>query len=319
MIKTENLIKQYKNIVALDNLNIQIEKGDIFGYIGPNGAGKTTTIRMLSGLLKPTSGKAYVDGVDVSRYPKLIKEKVGYMPEIFGVYEEMRVWEYLDFFAAAFQLPKSKRRQRVDEILELTGSEEMKDYYVDSLSLGMKRRVGIAKTLVHDPKVLFLDEPASGLDPRGRMEMRQLLKRLKTKGKTILVSSHILPELATICDCIGIIEKGKLLISGKMEEVMKKIQQHRVIEIELLDKIDEVARYISSAYDKSKLGEITRIGNMLRVEFDGQDEEISRIIQDLGQKNYPVLWFREVLTGLEDVYLAVTKAEAGGKRTVVEK
>ena len=212
MIRTENLTKKYENFLALDNLNLTIAEKEIFGYIGPNGAGKTTTIRILAGMMSPTSGKAEVGGIDVVANPRRAKEVVGYAPDAVGVYRGMRVWEYLDFFAAAHRIPKAKRQSRVDDVLKITGADEMKDYFVDSLSHGMRQRVGIARTLIHDPKVIFLDEPTNGLDPRARIEMRNLLKSLQQLGKTILVSSHILPELATTCDRIGIIEQGKMLI-----------------------------------------------------------------------------------------------------------
>lgn len=318
MIKTEGLTKKYKNVVALDNLTLHIKEGDIFGFIGPNGAGKTTTIRILSGLLAPTDGKASVDGIDVIRYPRKIRSVVGFMPADFGVYHEMRVWEYLDFFGAAFKIPKKKRRSRIEEVLDLTKTVEMRDYYVDSLSTGMKQRVGIAKTLIHDPKVLFLDEPASGLDPRARIEMRQLLKTLKGLGKTTLVSSHILPELASICDSIGIIQKAKLLISGSMDDVLKRVRKNRVIEIEFRKRPDEAIRFLQTKYRKEKLRPLEKNENMVRLEFDGLDAEIAGILKILVDNGHPVLWFREVMTDLEEIFLSVTEEAAAGQRAFSE-
>lgn len=318
MIKTEGLTKKYKNVVALDNLTLHIKEGDIFGFIGPNGAGKTTTIRILSGLLAPTDGKASVDGIDVIRYPRKIRSVVGFMPADFGVYHEMRVWEYLDFFGAAFKIPKKKRRSRIEEVLDLTKTVEMRDYYVDSLSTGMKQRVGIAKTLIHDPKVLFLDEPASGLDPRARIEMRQLLKTLKGLGKTTLVSSHILPELASICDSIGIIQKAKLLISGSMDDVLKRVRKNRVIEIEFRKRPDEAIRFLQTKYRKEKLRPLEKNENLVRLEFDGLDAEIAGILKILVDNGHPVLWFREVMTDLEEIFLSVTEEAAAGQRAFSE-
>ncbi len=318
MIKTEGLTKKYKNVIALDNLTLHIREGDIFGFIGPNGAGKTTTIRILSGLLSPTGGKASVDGIDVIRHPRKIRGIVGFMPADFGVYHEMRVWEYLDFFGAAFKIPKKKRRGRIEEVLDLTKTVEMRDYYVDSLSTGMKQRVGIAKTLIHDPKVLFLDEPASGLDPRARVEMRQLLKNLKELGKTTLVSSHILPELATICDSIGIIQKAKLLISGSMEDVLKRVRKNRVIEIELRKRPDEAIKFLQTKYRKEKLRPLEKNENLVRLEFDGLDAEIAGILKILVDNGHPVLWFREVMTDLEEIFLSVTEDTAAGQRASSE-
>lgn len=314
MIKMEGLTKKYKNVVALDNLTMEIPEGHIFGFIGPNGAGKTTTIRILSGLLGSTSGKATVDGIDVIRYPRKIRGLVGYMPADFGVYQEMRVWEYLDFFGAAFKIPRKKRKQRIDEVLDLTRTDEMRDYYVDSLSTGMKQRVGIAKTLMHDPKVLFLDEPASGLDPRARVEMRQLLATLKELGKTILVSSHILPELASICDDIGIIQKAKLLISGSMQSVMKGVRKNRSIEIELRKRTEEAISFLLKRYPREKLTVVEWNDNLVRLEFDGLDAEIAGILKLLVDAGYPVLWFREVMTDLEEIFLKVTEEAAAGER-----
>lgn len=318
MIKTEGLTKKYKNVVALDNLTLHIKEGDIFGFIGPNGAGKTTTIRILSGLLAPTGGKASVDGIDVIRHPRKIRSVVGFMPADFGVYHEMRVWEYLDFFGAAFKIPKKKRRSRIEEVLDLTRTVEMRDYYVDSLSTGMKQRVGIAKTLIHDPKVLFLDEPASGLDPRARIEMRQLLKTLKELGKTTLVSSHILPELASICDSIGIIQKAKLLISGSMDDVLKRVRKNRVIEIEFRKRPDEAIRFLQTKYRKEKLRPLEKNENLVRLEFDGLDAEIAGILKILVDNGHPVLWFREVMTDLEEIFLSVTEEAAAGQRAFSE-
>lgn len=319
MIKTEGLTKKYKNVLALDQLTLHIKDGDIFGFIGPNGAGKTTTIRILSGLLRATSGKATVSGIDVIRHPRGIMGIVGFMPADFGVYHEMRVWEYLDFFGAAFRIPKRKRRARIEEVLDLTRTTEMRDYYVDSLSTGMKQGVGIAKTLMHDPKVLFLDEPAAGLDPRARVEMRQLLKKLKDVGKTMLVSSHILPELATICDSIGIIEKARLLISGSMQDVLKRVRKNRVIEIEFRKRAHQAVAFLQTKYPKEKLRPVERSENLVRLEFDGLDAEIAGMLKILVDNAHPVLWFREVMTDLEEIFLTVTDETALGKRAAAEK
>ncbi len=314
MIRTEGLTKRYKNVLALDSLDLEIGEGEIFGFIGPNGAGKTTTIRILSGLLMPSKGKATVGGIDVIRRPRKARTLIGYMPEFFGVYQEMRVWEYLDFFGAAFRIGKRKRRERMDYVLDLTGTEEMRDYFVDSLSTGMKQRVGIAKTLMHDPMVLFLDEPASGLDPRARVEMRQLLTALKELGKTVMVSSHILPELANICDSIGIIQKARLLISGSMEEVMHRVHKNRVIEIEFRKHAAKAPKYLEEAFPEEKLKVIEQSEHLIRVEFDGLDDEIAEVLKYLVKKGFPVLWFREVMTDLEQVFLTVTEEMAAGAR-----
>jgi len=315
MIQTEQLTKRYKDVLALEALTLRIESQEIFGYIGPNGAGKTTTIRILCGLLKPTSGKAEVAGVDVVKHPEQAKRVVGYQPDVFGVYRGMRVWEYLDFFGAAYRLPAAERKARVEEVLQVTGTELMRDYYVDSLSRGMQQRVGIARAMVHNPQVLLLDEPTSGLDPRARIEMRQLLRKLKEMGKTILVSSHILPELATICDRIGILEQARLLVCDKMEQVLKQVEQRRLLEIELLQNVEGAAAALREAYPPEKLAVKEIVGRMLRVSFEGEDVEISKLLKSLVQGGYPVLWCREEPLDLERVYLKVTAvAKAGARR-----
>jgi ABC-2 type transport system ATP-binding protein len=316
MIVTENLTKKYKNVLALDRLTLRIEDREIFGYIGPNGAGKTTTIRILSGLLRPTSGQARVAGVDVVKHPEKAKEVVGYMPDVFGVYRGMRVWEYLDFFGAAYGLSKAARRGRVDEVLDVTGTDAMKDYYVDSLSRGMQQRVGIARALIHNPNVLLLDEPTSGLDPRARIEMRQLLRRLKEMGKTILVSSHILPELATICDRIGILEQARLLLCDKMERVLQQVEQRRLIEIELVRGAEAAAKFLATCHPATKLSVTEQVGRLLRVSFEGEDQEITDLLGALVKAGHAVLWYREVPLDLERVYMKVTaEAKAGTRRT----
>src|SRR4028118_1610543 len=231
MIQIKDLTKTYRELTAVRGLNLSIEQGDVFGFIGPNGAGKTTTIKVLATLLEPTTGVAYVDGVDVVRNPLEVRRLIGYMPDFFGVYDDVKVWEYLDFFAAAYKIPANKRKAIIDDVLELTDLTGKREAYVESLSRGMKQRLCLAKTLVHDPKVLLLDEPASGLDPRARIEFRALLKELKAMGKTIIVSSHILPELADFCTSVGIIERGQLIVAGPIDAIMREVIGGRVLEI----------------------------------------------------------------------------------------
>src|SRR5918997_1059673 len=233
LVEIENLRKEYKNLVAVRGLSLTLDAGDIFGFIGPNGAGKTTTIKMLATLLEPKSGVARVDGIDVTEDPQEVRARIGYMPDAFGVYDDFKVWEYLDFFATAYRIPRDDRPSLIDDVLELTTLTEKKDAYVEELSRGMKQRLCLAKTLVHDPKVLLLDEPASGLDPRARIEIKELLKELKSMGKTILVSSHILPELADFCNKIGIVEQGELVAAGPVEQIMEQVHGARVYDARL--------------------------------------------------------------------------------------
>jgi len=223
MIQTKGLTRFYGSLAALVDLDLEIKAGDIFGFIGPNGAGKTTTMRILATLLEPTRGAASIDGVDVLRQGKQVRRLVGYMPDFMGVYDDLKVFEYLEFFAAAFNIERSRRKSVVEGVLELTDLVSKRSATVDSLSRGMQQRLGLARVLIHDPKVLILDEPASGLDPRARIEMRVLLKELKKMGKTIMISSHILSELEEICDHVGIIEHGRLVFSGTMEEIRQRM------------------------------------------------------------------------------------------------
>src|SRR5215216_1162832 len=220
ILQTESLTRKYGNVLALDNLNLSIHRGEVFGYIGPNGAGKTTTFRILAGLLDPTAGRAMIAGNDVTGDKDAIKQLVGYLPDNFGVYPTLRVWEYLDFFAAAYRVPKKERKERIEKCLTIANSIEFRDKLMGALSRGMKQRVGIAKTLLHDPAVLILDEPAATLDPRARVEMRRLLRDLADLGKAVLVSSHILPELADVCDTVGILSGGKMVANGPVRDIL---------------------------------------------------------------------------------------------------
>ena len=231
MIEVVNFTKRYGDFVAVDDLSFTIGQGEIFGFIGPNGAGKSTTIRFLATLLRPTSGEGRIGGHSVTADPMAVRRVIGFMPDDFGVYDGMKVWEFLDFFAVAYEIPRTSRKKIIGEVLELLDLTHKKDDYVNGLSKGMKQRLCLAKTLVHDPPVLILDEPASGLDPRARLEMKALLGELRRMGKTILISSHILSELADFCTSIGIIERGKLLAAGSIQDIQQQIRSHRVLKV----------------------------------------------------------------------------------------
>ncbi len=304
MIHAEGLTKLYGNVRALDRLDMHIGRGEIFGFIGPNGAGKTTTIRILAGLLQPTAGRATIAGHDVTRDTDRVKQLVGYMPDFFGVYGEMRVWEYLDFFGAAYRIPVRKSRDSIERVLDITGAVGMRDYFLSSLSRGMKQRVGIARTLVHNPEVLLLDEPASGLDPKARIEMRHLLRTLQSEGKTILLSSHILAEIAASCDRIGIIERSNLLACGRVQEIMQHIREHRLIEVEVTAEPAKAAALIEAAQGVRK---VEVFDNLIRVEFTGQQEDISALLTTLVTRGANLLWFREVPADLEEVFMTITQ------------
>src|SRR5579884_1431393 len=235
MIETRDLTKMYGELYALDRLTLKLERGDVYGFIGPNGAGKTTTMRILATLLNPTWGEATVCGYSIYNGAKEIRRVMGYMPDFFGVYDDMKVIEYLEFFAAAYRIKGAERRRKCEQVLELVDLGYKRDALVTSLSRGMTQRLGLARVLLHEPQVLLLDEPASGLDPRARIDMRGLLKELRNMGKTILVSSHILPELADICNKIGIIERGALLFDGDVQSAIRQVRQHTVYDVQVAD------------------------------------------------------------------------------------
>ncbi|MCF6286269.1 MAG: ABC transporter ATP-binding protein [Candidatus Hydrogenedentes bacterium] len=304
MIETINLTKHYNKFEALKGLNLSIEKGDIFGFIGPNGAGKTTTIRILSTLLQPTMGKALIDGVDVMRNPYEIKKIIGYMPDSFGVYDGMRLREYLDFFGAAYKIPSKKRKGIIDDVLSLTDMCSRADDYVSAFSRGMKQRCCLAKTLIHDPQVLLLDEPASGLDPRARIEIKELLKALQDMGKTILISSHILSELGDMCTKIGIIERGELLAFGDHREILRNMRQNKEVRLEVIDGAERAAEILAELPGVDK---IERSGNEFQMETEISNEQLSDILGKLVQGGVRVLFFGEQEGTLEDVFMHVTK------------
>jgi len=235
MIDIINLTKNYGNFKAVDNLNLHIDEGEMFGFVGPNGAGKTTTMKIICGLLKASSGEVKVDGTDVLYGSKKFKSTIGYMPDFFGVYDNLKVSEYLDFYASIYKIKGEEKKKVCNDLLELVNLEHKREAYVDSLSRGMKQRLCLARSLVHNPKLLILDEPASGMDPRARFEMKEILKTLKTMGKTIIISSHILSELSEICTSVGIIDRGKMVISGSIEQIMAKIYSNKVLKVKVSD------------------------------------------------------------------------------------
>lgn len=310
MIQIKNLTKKYRDLVALRDLNLTIEKGDVFGFIGPNGAGKTTTIKILSTLLEPSSGQAFVDGIDVMRDPLEVRRIIGYMPDFFGVYDDVKVWEYLDFFAAAYKIPVNKRKGIIDDVLELTDLTGKREAYVESLSRGMKQRLCLAKTLVHDPKVLLLDEPASGLDPRARIEFRALLKELKAMGKTIFVSSHILPELADFCNVVGIMEQGRLVVTGNVNEIVQKLEGHIVLDARLGENIDGAdygARALQLLQGYPQIKDMRVEGSHLSIDFLGGHDDLPPLLSLLVKNDIPVASFVQREADLEDVFMKVTR------------
>src|SRR5262245_54919357 len=296
IVETRELSKKYGSFVALDRLSITVDRGQILGFIGPNGAGKTTTIKILVGLARPTSGNATVAGVDCAREPRKIKRLIGYMPDTFASYDNMRVSEYLDFFGAAFGIPRRRRATRVDEMLELAGARSFKDLYVESLSHGMKQRVAVARTLLHDPVALILDEPANGLDPQARIEMRQLLLQLAARGKTLIVTSHILPELARICDRVAIITRGRLRALGTLDEIARQLSQLQTMEV-LLTRADATGRVAEIARrhlePKAEISE-SAAESVVRFRTAKTAEDLAGLLAALVSANLGVTQFREV-------------------------
>ena len=310
IIEIQGLTKKYGDLLALDDLTLNIQEGEVFGFVGPNGAGKTTTMRILTTLLKPTAGKAWVAGESVIDNPRAVRRNIGYMPDFFGVYDDMKVWEYLDFFAACYDVPPSTRLGMVDDLLSLVDLGHKKDAFVDSLSRGMKQRLCLARTLAHDPQVLILDEPASGLDPRARIEMRELLRELKTMGKTIFFSSHILSEVADICTSIAILEAGGLVAYGDMAEMKKQLRAHRLIQMRVLGDLQQAQEFLlrHEAVESIITSEEADIpSDAVRFDFTGDDEALSSLLASLIANNFRVVAFQEETGDLEDVFLQVTK------------
>jgi ABC-2 type transport system ATP-binding protein len=317
----DQLTKKYGTFTAVDALSLSLDRGQILGFIGPNGAGKTTTIKVLVGQARPTSGSAYVAGADCARESRRIKRLVGYMPDTFGSYDNMRVREYLDFFGAAFGIRRGPRRLRIDEVLEMTGSTYMRDRFVESLSHGMKQRIGLARTLLHDPQVLILDEPASGLDPQARIEIREILLRLARLGKTLLVTSHILPELSRICDRIAIILHGRLRAFGTVDEIMRQVQERRMIEVQLTsgDQVAPAAAIISPFVEPDAEVSPSATEAIVRFRTKKSEDEMGELLVRLVQANVRVNQFREVPSDLEDTFLSITRSTlASGDREPAE-
>lgn len=309
MIEVKNLVKRYKNVDALKGVNFTVDEGDIYGFIGPNGAGKTTSIRILSTLLIPTEGEAFVAGYNCVKEPDKVRKIIGYMPDYFGVYNDLLVWEYLDFFGAAYKIPRADRAKIIDQVLEMTNLGVKRDAFVSELSKGMKQRLCLARTLIHDPDVLILDEPASGLDPRARIEMRELLKELKSMNKTIFISSHILSELSDFCNKVGIIELGEMVVSGNIDAILKQVSTGQLILIEFGEGTDLAAAALAlKSYPM--VGEVwERDVNALEVHFEGGEDDTSQLMGHLLTSGFKVKSFKEAVNDLEDIFMKVTKGK----------
>ncbi|MEA4849521.1 MAG: ABC transporter ATP-binding protein [Clostridiaceae bacterium] len=306
MLSIKNLNKSYGRFQAVSDLNLEVAEGEIFGFVGPNGAGKTTTMKIICGLLRATSGEIFLDGTDIIKNSRRMKEKIGYMPDFFGVYDDLKVSEYLEFYASIYNIKGQARKKITGDLLELVDLTSKKEAYVDSLSRGMKQRLCLARSLVHNPRLLVLDEPASGMDPRARFEMKEILKNLRSMGKTIIISSHILPELAELCTSLGIIDQGRMVISGSESEIMQQVYNKKIIKLKVIDKLDEAVMILKEYpfIDKLVTGEDT-----VQAGFGGGDGEMSRVLADLIGRGIPVVSFAQLDGNLEDVFMKVTKGD----------
>ncbi len=309
MIRTENLTKKYGQLFAIKSINLDLQQGDLFGFIGPNGAGKTTTMKIIATLLEPSWGEAYVCGHSIYNEPQEIRRLVGYMPDFFGVYDDMRVIEYLEFFAAAYRINGPKRRKMCDEMLQTVDLDFKRDAFANTLSRGQTQRLGLARVLLHDPQVLLLDEPLSGLDPRARIEMRNLMRRLGKTGKTIIVSSHILPELADICNKIGIIDKGEMKVSASVTDVMRQVREKTVLQINVKSDLAGAAELLEK---KPIVQSVTMGDGYLVVTLVDMTDDYSSLAEELIRGGFALKMFREEEVSLESAFMLLTKG-AGAK------
>jgi ABC-2 type transport system ATP-binding protein len=308
MLQVINLVKKYGKFTAVDNLTMKIGEGHIFGFVGSNGAGKTTTMKIIAGLLQPTSGEILVDGVDILSRPRDVKKKIGYMPDFFGVYDDLKVDEYMNFYSGIYGIPYRERKGIADQLLELVDLSHKKDFYVDSLSRGMKQRLCLARSLIHDPKLLILDEPASGLDPRARVEMKNILRELKDMGKTILISSHILSELAELCTVIGIINQGKMSACGTVEEITVKLARTGKLKIKIRDRMEDAVRLLQ---EQPTIGGISISGDIVEADTNADEQVLSNILKRLVVQDIPVVSFTQAGGSLESVFMQLTEGSDG--------
>ena len=304
MIETRKLTKRYGNLIAVNEIDLSLKEGDVFGFIGPNGSGKTTTMRMIATLLNPDHGEAYVCGKSIYDDPREIRRLVGYMPDFFGVYDDMTVIEYLEFFASAYRINGPSRRKICEDKLELVDMAFKRDAMVNQLSRGQTQRIGLARTLLHEPQVLLLDEPASGLDPRARIEIRNLLKKLGEMKKTVIVSSHILPELADVCTRVGMIEKGNLIIDGYVDEVMRKARQQIMLQIRVKENLEKAAALLQQ---HDQVAKVDIVKGTIEATLKADTFDYSSIPTLLIHENYQLTLFREEEVNLETAFMALTK------------
>ncbi len=303
MVTIKNLTKTYGRYRALNNLNLHIEKGEIFGFVGPNGAGKTTTMRIICGLLQADWGEVYVDGVDALNHNDLIKRKVGYVPDFFGVYDNFKVMEYMEFYGSMYGMDRVSVHKISLGLLDLVNLLDKQDAYVDGLSRGMKQRLCVARALIHNPQLLVLDEPASGLDPRARFEMKEVMKNLGTMGKTIIISSHILPELGEMCTSIGVMEKGNLVVNGKVEDITRKSRHSNPLDIQILENKDLAIQILRQTPLVEK---ISIRDDSVIITFDGDEAEMGQLLTTLVMNGVKVANFHREPGNLETLFMEIT-------------
>jgi ABC-2 type transport system ATP-binding protein len=307
VIETRGLVKRYDDEPAVAGIDLVVPAGEIYGLVGPNGAGKTTTMRILATLLAPTAGEARVCGIDVTADPVAVRRRIGYMPDFYGVYDDLRVWEYLDFFGRCYGVPAARRPVMIGELLEIVGLTEKRNAYVEALSRGMRQRLCLAHTLVHDPDLLILDEPASGLDPRARVEVREILRALSGMGKTILVSSHILSELGELCTSVGIIDRGRLLRSGRIDDIERSLRASALLHIDLLSDAAAAIAWLGTDERAGDVLEVERFDGRTRLEvpFDGGADAQAELLGSMLAAGHVVSAFGQATSDLEEIFLKV--------------
>lgn len=306
MLTVEHLDKSYGQFQAVHDLQLHIPKGCVYGFVGPNGAGKSTTMKIIAGLMMPDRGSIHIDGIDVLKDSHAWKAKIGYMPDFFGVYDNLKVMEYLEFYASLYGLVGDEAHRTCYELLELVHLENCEDVFVDTLSRGMKQRLCLARCLVHNPLFLILDEPASGLDPRGRYEIKEIIRRLAGQGKTIMISSHILPELVKMCDSMGIMEHGNMLLTGSVTEILQKAQEDSFILIRVLEQMEKAVAIIKK---NPKVESLSIRGNQFRMHFAGTEQEESDLLYSLVMQGIPISEFTKEVGNLEELFIQMTRGQ----------
>jgi ABC-2 type transport system ATP-binding protein len=313
IVRADGLVKRYDGTLAVAGLDLAVDEGEIFGLVGPNGAGKTTILRILATLLAPTQGEAEICGLSVRRNPAAVRHVIGFMPDVFGVYDDMKVWEYLDFFARCYGIPAARRRQMIGDLLDLVDLADKRDAYVQGLSRGMQQRLCLAHTLVHDPQVLLLDEPASGLDPRARVELRELIRELRSLGKTIVISSHILPELEELCTSVAIVDRGQVLVQGKVTDIERRLRAGAVLRVRVLGDAGEIDTARDHFAAQPLVASAAALDDgTIEIGFRGDDEATARLLASAVQAALPIVSFARAASDLEELFLQVTARQTPG-------